>query len=266
MKRAYLYALAALLCLLVITGCTNQEQPGGDTDSVSSESSAAVEDTRPLPTGVKLIREIMALDYQSMTVADFNSKITQMCEAEGTSIFAAMSDSYDHYTTYDDESNFAGIVFADPAMEAFIDTTLSYSSQEIFGEPVLSTSADYMTMKGMTAAEVLDKKREMGTEGWNEYFNNHLEDSELYISLYYTIENIIPDPSAITVAERDEAIDGVRIGMQDAFVELTEEAAQSDSLKESLQEKLDWLAGQYGSDTMQLVCKVDMVQNADGLA
>lgn len=205
---------------------------------------------------VKLIRTMMALDYASMSVAEFNETIQTMCTDAGTTVFEVISAAYDHFFVSDDSGEFMYFLFTDPELEAFMETTLEYSAQEIFGEPVHQKTVFYMTMPGMSAADMSKKHEQMRPDEWAQYVEENLADIRTLAVLLYTIEADIPNPESITVAERDAKINDTHATIQDSFLRMSPEAVLDDSLEPTLSAMFETLSAVYSDDKMSVGCQI----------
>lgn len=205
---------------------------------------------------VLLVRDMMALPYRSMTVAEFNLAIQRLCADAGTDVFAVISDVYDHYYTCDDAGEFVGFVFSDRELEVFMETTLAYAAQEIFGEPVLLGSVMYVTLPGMTAVEVYEERERMAADEWAAFFEAHIEEIAVFPVLSYAIEEEIADEKALLVVERDRRMNGARDAIVSALLGLSEEEAAAEALWDVLEEAFERISAAFSDGEMTVVCRI----------
>lgn len=265
MKRMVLLLAMMIMGLCLAAGCTDGDLPVSSSapqiskspDTISSDitSDAAIE-----KDAVQLIRSMMELDYADMSVADFNQAIQQICADADTTVFDAISYTYDYYAVYDDTGVYTGAVFTDRDLERFFKTTLSYSSQEIFGEPVHMDSIMYMTTPDMTALELDEKKEAMQPEEWDHYFNENIQKFNMFPVLSYEIEAVVQDEASVTVSERDSRIDGIHSAIKEYFLGLTPEAAASETLEEELTAEFERLSVRNSDEKISIECRIQAVE------
>ncbi|MGI6153202.1 MAG: hypothetical protein ACOYJB_05115 [Christensenellaceae bacterium] len=275
MKKIALGIALVLLVGFVFAGCAgNAPMPkSADAQVESAEVSQSPQNAEATPEGtgelpqstpdvpredasVQLIRSMMELDYAAMTVAEFNETIQQMCENEGTSVFEVISDAYDHFAVYDESGEFSGTKYSDIGLETFMQTTLDYSAQEIFGEPVHLDSVMYMTLPGKTAMETYRLMVQMQSAEWDSFYNENIADLTIYPILSYAVERNIPDPQTTLVAERDSRINNVRDSIRTFLLEMDEQAAMADNLQHVLEAKLQTISDEYSDSDISVLCTI----------
>ncbi|MDL2294434.1 hypothetical protein LJC60_07380 [Ruminococcaceae bacterium OttesenSCG-928-D13] len=266
MKR-HIVTLALILsfCLL-ITGCVSQSQSTSslgpsspDTQSDGSHSASVVHEDE----SVQLIRSMMSLDYSSMTISDFNETIQAKCADADTDIFQVISDVYDHFTVYDDAGEFVGTVFTDRELEAFMETTLAYSAQEIFGEPVHLFNISYMTTPDLTAKQLYQMKEQMSFDEWNAFFEEHIAEINTFPAFFYSIEVEIADPDTLLVSERDSRINDARASIVSYFIELDKETAAAETLWDTLALELEAISAKYSDSHISVECSVHELEELE---
>lgn len=251
MRKGIRFMLAILLAALV---------PVGAMASGAAEGPVVVHEG----ASVLCIREMMALDTASMTVADFNEAIQALSAAAGMSVFEAISDAYAHYVVFDDGGEYMGTRFTDPALEAFMDTTLSYSAQEIFGEPVHLGSVMRMTMPGMTAPALAEMRDGMTAAEWDGFFEENIAEIRVFPVVTYAIEAVLADPGTLLVAERDGRINEAHARIAALVLGLDEGTAGSAGLTELLAAEFDAISADLSDEKIAMACQLQGVEQDIG--
>lgn len=263
MKKPLAILLALSLLTVLLFACAKPADPSGSssssTDSPSdSESQSSFEESE----NMLLLREMAALDYPSMTVADFNQKIQDIAAKGELSIFEVISNIYDEGTIKDKNGGFITVLLPDDAdLRDFFETTLAYSSQEIFSEQTHMANVAYITTKSMTAAEMRQKERTMTEAAWNDYFNEIVQDIEIYTTLFYEIEVEISDPDTLPVSIRDDRINTVRKEIETFLFSMTPEEINADDLQTRIESKFDEMHAKYSDGQMKIVCRIQSLES-----
>lgn len=176
--------MVVLLFVALLAGCTG----AGNSSSLVAPAPSSVgtasstSDATQAQKAVQLVQDMMALDYNNMTVTAFNETIQQICTDAGTDIFAVIADAYDDYLDFDRE------------LDTFMRTTLNYSSQQLFGEPVHIGTASYMATPNTTAREMLEIENSMSAREWDKYFDGIIGEIEVLVVVHYEIAFEMTDP------------------------------------------------------------------------
>lgn len=266
MKRNINKLTFVLMICLIIAGCSKQ-YPSASSSAMPLTSSQIEGDgsTETVHEGesVQLIRAMMCLDYASMTVAEFNEKIQAMCAEAGTTIFEVLSDVYDHYAVYDEEGEFVATVFSDYDLEVFMETTLSYSAQEIFGEPVHLGSVMYMTLPGYTAKELYQKKEQMSFDEWDSFFEEHIAEINIFPTLFYSIEADIANAEKLLISDRDGKLNDAQESIISFFVGLDEDVARAANIEDVVRLELEKISAQKSDISMSLICGIQGLEREE---
>lgn len=253
MKKSIIGIVIVLLSMSIWVGCSNQ-----NITNVSTET-----DTREVVhegQSVQIIRSMMELEYSSMTVTEFNETIQLLCKDADTNVFEVISDAYDHYSVYDETGEFLSVTFTDSNLESFMETTLSYSSAEIFGEPSHMGSVVYMKTPNMTAAELSQKRNLMTTEEWDLYFQDNIADISIYLVLSYVIEATTPDSQNILVSERDSRLNNIHAAIETFVFNMDTESASADTFEDDVLNEFERISMMYSDDKMTVECEVQGVE------
>ena len=257
-KTTRRFAFVLSICLLLI-GCGSQALAHSSSEPSSLDSQSAEGQNNGMTLvaePVRIIRSMMGLDYPSMTVADFNKSIQTICTEAHTDIFEVIVDAYDHFGVYDDAGEFVGTVFSDRDIEHFVNSTLSYSAQEIFGEPVHLGNIAYMTLPGFTAKELYEKKEQMSFDEWNIFFEEHIAEICTWPVLSYAIKVDIATPDTLLVSERDGNINAAQASIINFFVSMDKETAMANNLWDILEVEFATISTEQSNAGMSVSCRI----------
>lgn len=242
MKKRILPVLLAL-CIAgaLLAGCTGGDASGAVAEGNAVDSGSA---TSAPPDAVQesiaLVRSMMALDYEGMSVAAFNDEIQRISDDAGKNFFEVVANAYEGYEGFDKE------------LDDFIRSTIEYSAQDIFGEPVYMGNASYRTTRSVTAADMLEKQRQMEPAAFSAYLDGILADIDIYTTVFYTLEFTIVDGEALLVSQRDAQLNGARAAVEDYVAGLSEDEIQAEDAKTRIAGQLEAIAAEYSSAGMGL--------------
>lgn len=248
-----------LLSIAALAGCSDSSSPsaGSDTLDAPGDTITSVVDE---DKSVQIIRSMMELDYPSMTVTAFNEAILMLCTNADTTVFEVISDAYEHFSVYDESGEFISIMFKDRDLESFMQTTLSYSAAEIFGEPVHMGSVTYMTMPDMTATELSQKRMQMQPDEWERFYEQNIADISIFPVLSYEIKADIPEPGTLLVSERDDKLDDIHTSIQAFLLGLDAERASAEALEDDVLAEFERLSAIYSDDKMAVECQIQSIE------
>lgn len=250
MKKCLLIILAPLLMASALTGCTGRNpspeqsntaaqsskstmsQPvtpatGASSQTVSSNASAAYE---------KLIA-YKTEGYEKQSIADFNTALASTPD-ELTEFLAAVADV-------------SGSISRDDENYDFFDTTICFSSQELYCEHM---------REELTFSISLEKKSRpcsyVDEDGETVYdFTCFVE-----AACAYSIDN----PKLVTVAERDKALLTFKEEMQTYLNGLSEEEIAGCNIKKMLIDKSAELADRLSAENLKLSpCEIYLIEIND---
>lgn len=247
MKKCLPIIFAACLMVSALTGCagrnsspeqnnataqsgkTNISQlvtstTGASSPAISPNTSAAYE---------KLI-EYKTEDYGQQSIADFNATLASAPD-ELTEFLAAVADVIS--TISPDDENYD-----------FFTTTISFSSQELYGEHMGEESFISMPLSKLSRpCDYLDDEEET------------VYDFTCFVdaNVAYSIIN----PKLVTVAERDKALLTFREEMQNYLNGLSEEEIVGGDIKTMLTDKSTELANSLSTENMKLSpCEIYLIE------
>lgn len=207
MKKCLPIIFAALITVSTLTGCASP--------TVSSNASAAYE---------KLIAH-KTKGYEKQSIADFNTALASTPD-ELTEFLSAVADV-------------SGTISHDDENYDFLDTTIRFSSQELYCEHMGEEFTLFISMsKQSRLCDYLDEAGEPVYE-----FNCFVESN-----VPYSIDN----PKLVTVAERDKALLTFKKEMQNYLNGLSEKEVAGDNIETLLTDKSAELAKSLSTENMKL--------------
>lgn len=184
------------------------------------------------------LMEYKADDYTQLSIAQFDNMLEEDYPAFSDAFSAVLANILPDDKNYD-----------------FIMTTLSASVSEIYYKHVEKN--DVTSVSGTAKKHARPLEPLPGEELLFE-----TQDPIYHFNFYgnYWIQYTVPDPSALTVGERDEALRTIHKGMQDYVENLSESELTGDSIKELLAEKAAKLAESVSSDRIRVTCILDSIE------
>lgn len=250
MKKCLLIILAPLLIASALTGCAGRNpspeqsnaaaqssksamsQPvtpatGASSPTVSPDASAAYEKLIAYKTG----------GYEKQSIADFNTALASTPD-ELTEFLAAVAEV-------------SGTISHDDENYDFFDTTIRFSSQEIYCEHM---------KEELTLSINLEKKSRPCS--YADEDGETVYDFTCFVeaSAAYSIDN----PKLVTVAERDKALLTFKEDMQKYLNGLSEEEIAGCNIKKKLIDKSAELADRLSTENMKLSpCEIYLIEIND---
>ena len=247
MKKCLPIIFAALFMVSALTGCAgrnsspeqnNATAPSGET-SISQPVTSTTGASSPTvsPTASAAYEKLIAYkteSYGEQSIADFNTTLASTPD-ELTEFLAAVADVIS--TISPDDENYD-----------FFTTTISFSSQELYGENMgeeffismplskLSRPCDYLDDEGETVYD----------------FTCFVDATAVYS---------IQAPKFVSVAERDKALLTFKEEMQNYLNGLSEEEIVGGNIKKMLTDKSTELANSLSTENMKLSsCDIYMIE------
>ena len=247
MKKCLPIIFAALLMVSALTGCAgrnsspeqnNATAPSGET-SISQPVTSTTGASSPTvsPTASAAYEKLIAYkteSYGEQSIADFNTTLASTPD-ELAEFLAAVADVIS--TISPDDENYD-----------FFTTTISFSSQELYGEHMgeeffismplskLSRPCDYLDDEGETVYD----------------FTCFVDATAVYS---------IQAPKFVSVAERDKALLTFKEEMQNYLNGLSEEEIVGGDIKKMLTDKSTELANSLSTENMKLSpCDIYMIE------
>lgn len=227
-KKTLCIILITLLIASVLTGCAghnNSHQQNGTSDTTS----AAYAKLMTYKTD----------NYSQQSVADFNNALSNGDYSEFSEAYSTvMTDILPEDENYD-----------------FIMLTLSASASEIYFEYV--EKSDKFGMDSVVKKQTQPVKPLPGEE----YI--FLKEGPIYDFNFwgnYRIEYTVPDPSILTIGERDNALKTICTEMQKYVDGLSEAEIMSGNIRMLLKDKATELADNVSSDNIRLSCEIGNIE------
>lgn len=262
MKKTFSLLLTLSLFALLLYGCA---KPADLSDSSSPSDTPSVSNPQPSAEeseSLRLLKEMMALDYPTMSVSDFNQSVQDIAAKEDMSIFEVISNIYDEGEVVDKNGAFITILLPDDTeLRDFLETTLNYSSQEIFKEPVHMAATAYITTANLTAEELRKKELSMTDVAWHDYFEGIVQDIELYTTLFYEIEFEVFEPETLLVSVRDARINAVQSDVEAFLLSMTPEEINAGDLQARIESKLNEISEEYSDDQVKISCRIQSLES-----
>lgn len=225
MKKCLPIIFAALLTVSTLTGCTS---PKGLTEeafnpAASPNTSAAYEKLTTYRTE----------NYAQQSVADFNAALASTPD-ELTEFLAVVADV-------------SGTISHDDENYDFLDTTIRFSSQELYCEHMGEELTFFVSISKQSGlCDYLDET------GEPVYAFNCFVDC----NVAYSIDN----PKLVTVAERDKALLTYKEEMQNYLNSLNETEITDSDIKTMLIDKSAELASSLSTENMKLSpCEISLI-------
>ena len=247
MKKCLPIIFAALLMVSALTGCAgrnsspeqnNATAPSGET-SISQPVTSTTGASSPTvsPTASAAYEKLIAYkteSYGEQSIADFNTTLASTPD-ELAEFLAAVADVIS--TISPDDENYD-----------FFTTTISFSSQELYGENMGEEFFISMPLSKLSRpCDYLDD------EGGAVYDFTCFVDATAFYS--------IQAPKFVSVAERDKALLTFKEEMQNYLNGLSEEEIVGGDIKKMLTDKSTELANSLSTENMKLSsCDIYMIQ------
>ncbi len=224
MKKSLPIIFAALLTVSVLTGCASPKSLGQRNPS-SEQNNTAMQVSPNASAAYEKLIAYKTDGYEKQSIADFNKALASTPD-ELTEFLAAVADV-------------SGIISNDDENYDFLDTTIRFSSQELYCEHMGEEFTFFIDLsKQSRLCDYLDQ------EGEPVYEFNCFVDSNVPYS--------IDDPKLVTVAERDNILLTFKEEMQNYLNGLSETEIADDNIKKMLIDKSAELARNLSTDNMKL--------------
>lgn len=251
MKKCLPIIFAVLLMISALTGCAGQNSSpeqnnvaaqGGETtisQPVMSTTGASSQTVSPVASAAyeKLIA-YKTESYGEQSIADFNATLAPTSD-ELTELLAAVADV-------------SGTISHDDENYDFLDTTIRFSSQELYCEHMEEEFTLFVPMSKQSGlCDYLDEAGEPVYE-----FNCFVE-----FNVAYSINN----PKLVSVAERDKVLLTYKEEMQNYLNGLSETEITDGDVKTMLIDKSTELADSLSTEDMKLSpCEIYLIEINDG--
>lgn len=215
---------------------------------------------------LQIIREMMALDYADMTIAEFNTAIQDIARKHELTVFEVIAAAHDATALYDDNNEFIANVIEDQEVEAFLHMTLKYSAQDIIEAPGYLESIAYITAPNVTAKEMQEKKAQMTSAAYNAYLDGIVDEMTVHAEVFFQVEYLIPDPAELTVGQRDAKLNAIFSEMEAFVVAMSEDEVVAPDIEDRLTARLDELTEEYSDSSIHIICGLVDIEDVGDMA
>ena len=231
MKKSIITPLAAVLCLSLLTGCNAKDSstpPDSQQTNPPAQATVASANISDTSEAYEKLVALKTEDYKQQSVADFNQSLAP----NNGDVLASISP---------DDKNYE-----------FITVTLAASLDELYCEQMndsVGLSA-YLKKEEQPLEKLPGEESVAGAEITYQFVFNAL----------YRLNYTFSDPTQITVAERDSALQKFKTEFQNYVDNLSEADLASSNIKTVLSEKADELENSLSTAKMKLSCEVENVE------
>lgn len=236
---------AALLVVSTLTGCARQSNPSNAHAATAERIQTATNKSSsvsPHSVSNEYANEYAKLiaykteNYSQQSVAEINNllldgDISELLEAHSN----VMADILPNDENYD-----------------FITLTLAASLDELYCEQM----NDKVGISGYVKKLTQPVKPLQGEE-------DVVKDDQSYEFVFYAhyrIEHTIPNPSGLTISERDNALETLRTELQKYVDGLSESEITNGNIRTALTDKATELANSLSSDNIKLSCEISSIE------
>ena len=247
MKKCLTIIFAALITVSALTGCAGRNYSSEQNNAAVQSSEPAIIQTAlstngassPVvsPNASAAYEKLIAYKtegYEKQSIADFNTTLASTPD-ELTEFLAAVADV-------------SGTISHDDENYVFLDTTIRFSSQELYCEHMGEELTFFISLgKKSRPCNYVD------------------EDGETVYDFTCFVEAVaaysIDNPKLVTVAERDKVLLTFKEEMQNYLNGLSEEEVAYGNIKTMLTDKSAELANNLSTENMSLSpCEINMIE------
>lgn len=244
MKKVIFIALAAFLCLGMMAGCAAQTDNTPNATLQFTQTSlqenvrSSTDPTSDFSAAYDKFVSYKTEGYSKESVVDFNRSFLPE-NGDLSELLAAYADVT--ATISSDDKNYD-----------FIMGTLAASINELYCEQ--------MNDKSGFSSSVKKQARPIETLEGEEKPLPEEQAYEFVFNAFYSVQYTITDPIALTVADRDAALQAFRTEFQNYINGLSETELMSGNIKKTLSSKASELANDLSSDTLELSCEISGIE------
>ena len=241
MKKSIITPLAAVLCLSLLTGCNAKDSstpPDSQQTNPPAQATVASANISDTSEAYEKLVALKTEDYKQQSVADFNQSL-----APNNGDISGLLDA---------QADVLASISPDDKNYEFITVTLAASLDELYCEQMndsVGLSA-YLKKEEQPLEKLPGEESVAGAEITYQFVFNAL----------YRLNYTFSDPTQITVAERDSALQKFKTEFQNYVDNLSEADLTSSNIKTVLSEKADELENSLSTAKMKLSCEVENVE------
>ena len=238
MKKSIIIPLAAVLCLSLLAGCSAKDSSTPPNSKQANTSAQATVTSSDTSDAYEKLVAFKTANYEQQSVADFNQSLAP--------------DNGDISGLLDAQAEVLASISPDDENYEFITMTLAASLDELYCEQMndsVGLSA-YLKREERPLEKLPGEESVAGAEITYQFVFNAL----------YRLNYTFSDPTQITVAERDSALQKFKTEFQNYVDNLSEADLASSNIKTVLSEKADDLENSLSTAKMKLSCEVENVE------
>lgn len=241
MKKSIITPLAAVLCLSLLAGCNAKDSstpPDSQQTNPPAQATVASANISDTSEAYEKLVALKTEDYKQQSVADFNQSL-----APNNGDISGLLDA---------QADVLASISPDDKNYEFITVTLAASLDELYCEQMndsVGLSA-YLKKEEQPLEKLPGEESVAGAEITYQFVFNAL----------YRLNYTFSDPTQITVAERDSALQKFKTEFQNYVDNLNEADLASSNIKTVLSEKADELENSLSTAKMKLSCEVENVE------
>lgn len=238
MKKSIIIPLAAVLCLSLLAGCNAKDSSTPPNSKQTDTSAQATVTSSDTSDAYEKLVAFKTANYEQQSVADFNQSLAP--------------DNGDISGLLDAQAEVLASISPDDENYEFITMTLAASLDELYCEQMndsVGLSA-YLKREERPLEKLPGEESVAGAEITYQFVFNAL----------YRLSYTFSDPTQITVADRDNALQKFKTEFQNYVDNLSEADLTSSNIKTVLSEKADELENSLSTAKMKLSCEVESVE------
>ena len=238
MKKSIIIPLAAVLCLSLLAGCNAKDSSTPPNSKQANTSAQATVTSSDTSDAYEKLVAFKTANYEQQSVADFNQSLAP--------------DNGDISGLLDAQAEVLASISPDDENYEFITMTLAASLDELYCEQMndsVGLSA-YLKREERPLEKLPGEESVAGAEITYQFVFNAL----------YRLSYTFSDPTQITVADRDNALQKFKTEFQNYVDNLSEADLTSSHIKTVLSEKADELENSLSTAKMKLSCEVENVE------
>lgn len=238
MKKSIIIPLAAVLCLSLLAGCNAKDSSTPPNSKQANTSAQATVTSSDTSDAYEKLVAFKTANYEQQSVADFNQSLAP--------------DNGDISGLLGAQAEVLASISPDDENYEFITMTLAASLDELYCEQMndsVGLSA-YLKREERPLEKLPGEESVAGAEITYQFVFNAL----------YRLSYTFSDPTQITVADRDNALQKFKTEFQNYVDNLSEADLTSSNIKTVLSKKADELENSLSTAKMKLSCEVENVE------
>lgn len=241
MKKRIIVPVVTVLCLSLLAGCNSGGShipSDGQQANISAQTTVTNSDTSATSDAYQKLVAFKTADYEQQSVADFNQSLTP--------------DNGDISGLLDAQAEVLTSISPDDENYDFITVTIATSLDELYCDQMNDSVgfSGYLKKVERPQEKLPGKESIAGTEITYQFIFNAL----------YRLNYTFSDPTKITVAERDNALQSFKTELQSYVDGLSEDDLTAPNIKTALKEKADELASKFSTAEIKVSCEIECIE------